>query len=133
MTQSSTLLFACLLLSPLQVAGQQAALPPAPPDDAITAAKPESSQPPAKEAKRLLWVIPNYRTAPSIKDFEPISPKEKFKIASQDSFDRGTMALAAMFAGVGQLSNSNPALVRASRDTDATSARRTPTWSLATI
>ena len=62
---------------------------------------------PTPEAKRLLWVIPNYRTAPTIKDFERITPKEKFKIASQDSFDRGTIALGAMFAGVGQLSNSN--------------------------
>ena len=70
--------------------------------DGTPAAQPES--------KRLLWVVPNYRTAPSIKDFERISPKQKFKIASQDSFDRGTVALAAMFAGVGQLSNSNPAL-----------------------
>jgi len=63
---------------------------------------------PEPEAKRLLWVVPNYRTAPSVKDFERITPKEKFKIASQDSFDRGTVALGAMFAGVGQLSNSNP-------------------------
>jgi hypothetical protein len=63
---------------------------------------------PQPESKRLFWVVPNYRTAPSIKDFERIAPKEKFKIASQDAFDRGTVALAAMFAGVGQLSNSNP-------------------------
>jgi hypothetical protein len=62
---------------------------------------------PPKESKRLLWVVPNYRTAPSIKDFEPITPKQKFTIASQDAFDRGTIALAAMFGGVGQLSNSN--------------------------
>ncbi|HEY3841437.1 MAG TPA: hypothetical protein VGL72_32925, partial [Bryobacteraceae bacterium] len=33
---------------------------------------------------------------------------EKFKIASQDAFDRGTLALAAIFGGIGQLSNSNP-------------------------
>ena len=62
---------------------------------------------PPHESKRLLWIVPNYRTAPSIKDFEPIPPKEKFKIASQDAFDRGTVALAGIFAGIGQLSNSN--------------------------
>ena len=60
------------------------------------------------ESKRLFWIVPNYRTAPTIKDFERITPKEKFKIASQDAFDRGTIALAAMFGGVGQLGNSNP-------------------------
>jgi hypothetical protein len=62
---------------------------------------------PEKESKRLLWIVPNYRTAPSIKDFERITPKDKFKIASQDAFDRGTVVLAAMFAGVSQLSNSD--------------------------
>ena len=69
------------------------------------AAQPAPRQP---EAKRLLWIVPNYRTAPSIKDFERISPKEKFKIASEDAFDRGTIGLAALFAGAGQLSNSSP-------------------------
>lgn len=60
-----------------------------------------------KESKRLFWIIPNYRTAPTIKDFEPITPKEKFKIAGEDAFDRGTIGLAAIFGGVGQLSNSD--------------------------
>jgi hypothetical protein len=66
------------------------------------------SAPPQSESKRLFWVVPNYRTAPTIKEFQRISPQEKFKIASEDAFDRGTFALAAMFAGVGQFSNSNP-------------------------
>lgn len=64
--------------------------------------------PPQQEARRLFWVVPNYRTAPSIKDFERIPPKQKFKIASEDAFDRGTIALAAMFAGLGQLTNGSP-------------------------
>ena len=37
----------------------------------------------------------------------PISMREKFRIATQDSFDRGTVILAAAFAGEGQLTNSN--------------------------
>jgi hypothetical protein len=57
--------------------------------------------------KRILWIIPNFRTSPTLAHYEPISVKEKFKIARQDSFDRGTIALAALFAGQGQLSNSN--------------------------
>ena len=49
-------------------------------------------------------------------------PEEKFKIAAQDSFDRGTVALAVLFAGEGQLANSTPAfgqgvLNRVMRDT----------------
>jgi len=41
--------------------------------------------------------------------YKPIPPGEKFKIARQDSFDRGTVLLAAAFAGESQLSNSNRA------------------------
>jgi hypothetical protein len=60
------------------------------------------------EQKRLFWVIPNYRTSPSLKEYKPLTVKEKFKIASQDSFDRGTIALAALFAGEAQLTNATP-------------------------
>jgi hypothetical protein len=69
---------------------------------------PRGTSPPEPEDKRLFGIIPNYRTSPSLADYKPLSPKEKFKIASQDSFDRGTVILAALFAGEGQLSNSNP-------------------------
>jgi hypothetical protein len=58
--------------------------------------------------KRILGIIPNYRTAPSLKDYRPITPKQKFMIASQDSFDRGTVILGAFFAGEGQLTKSTP-------------------------
>jgi hypothetical protein len=66
------------------------------------------TSPPEPEHKRILGIIPNYRTSPSLVNYQPLSPKEKFKIAAQDSFDRGTVILAALFAGEGQLSNSNP-------------------------
>jgi len=42
--------------------------------------------------------VPNNRTWPSLKDYKPLSTREKFEIASQDSFDRGTVILAAAFA-----------------------------------
>ncbi len=61
----------------------------------------------ATTSKRIFGIIPNYRTSPSLHPYQPITPEEKFKIASQDSFDRGTFALAAVFAAYGQLSNSN--------------------------
>ena len=69
-------------------------------------AQPPSAQP---EDKRIFWIIPNYRTSPIPHPFEPLFPKEKFKIASEDAFDRGTVALAALFAGEAQLTNSTPA------------------------
>jgi hypothetical protein len=101
-TAKLSLLFTSLVISPIPVLSQTAGVP-----DSGASTQPADAPAPQREAKRLLWVVPNYRTAPSITDFERITPKEKFKIASQDSFDRGTVALAAMFAGVGQLSNSN--------------------------
>jgi hypothetical protein len=62
-----------------------------------------------KEAKRLFGIVPNYRTSPSLKNYEPLSPREKFAIAGQDAFDRGTFILAAAFAGESQLTNQNRA------------------------
>ena len=66
-----------------------------------------SPTPPDTEHKRILWIIPNYRTFPSLKDYKPLTTAEKFKIAQQDTLDRGTFALAAAFAGLGQLTNSS--------------------------
>jgi hypothetical protein len=67
----------------------------------------ENKIPPPPESKRIFWIIPNYRTAPTLQDYEPLTTGQKFKIASQDGFDRGTFALAALFAGEGQLTNAN--------------------------
>lgn len=62
---------------------------------------------PPHESKRILGIVPNYRTSPSLQTYEPLTSAEKFKIATEDSFDRGTVALAALFGGQGQLTNSN--------------------------
>jgi len=66
--------------------------------------------PAAQEApdKRLFGIIPNYRTSPSLYPYTPLSTREKFRLATEDAFDRGTFLLAAGFAGEGQLTNSNP-------------------------
>ncbi|MDQ6663845.1 MAG: hypothetical protein M3Z23_05590 [Acidobacteriota bacterium] len=58
--------------------------------------------------KRIFGIIPNFRSSPVLIEYKPLTPKEKFKIATLDSFDRGTVALAAAFAGQAQLTNSNP-------------------------
>jgi hypothetical protein len=61
------------------------------------------------ESKRLLGIIPNYRTSADLQHYKRLSPSEKFKLASLDTFDRGTVGLAALFAGESQLTNSNRA------------------------
>ena len=67
-----------------------------------------ASEPAPVESKRIFGIIPNNRTSPSLKEYKPLSAKAKFEIARQDSFDRGTVILAAAFAGDSQLTNSNP-------------------------
>ncbi len=69
--------------------------------------------PPAPiESKRILGIFPNNRTWPSLKDYKPLTAKQKFQIAKEDSFDRGTLILAAALAGDGQLTNANRAYGR---------------------
>jgi hypothetical protein len=65
------------------------------------------SNPTPVESKRLLGLIPNYRTSPDLQNYKPLSAGEKLTVASQDAFDRGTVGLAALFAGESQLTNSN--------------------------
>ena len=57
--------------------------------------------------KHILFIIPNFRTSPTLKDYKPLTPKQKFNIAKMDTFDRGTVALALAFAGESQLANSD--------------------------
>jgi hypothetical protein len=61
-----------------------------------------------ENSKRIFWIIPNFRTTPELANYQPITASAKFKIATEDAFDRGTFALAALFAGYGQLTNSDP-------------------------
>jgi len=86
-------------------AGQQASpVDPAQPGVAQTA---EINDLPPLETKRILGIIPNFRTSPSLQNYKPLASSEKLKIASQDAFDRGTFELAALFGAEGQLNNSN--------------------------
>src|SRR6202142_1579835 len=66
-----------------------------------------NDQPPEPESKRLFGIIPNYRTSPDLKSYEPLTNSGKFKVASEDAFDRGTVILAAVFAGEAQWTNAN--------------------------
>lgn len=72
--------------------------------DLITA----DPQPSPSESRRIFGIIPNNRTSPSLTNYKPISAKEKFEIARHDSFDRGTVILAAIFAADAQLTRENP-------------------------
>jgi hypothetical protein len=79
-------------------AAQQAELPDAP--------QPQTSSPaPSKNDKswgktHSLWVIPSYRAAEVSDVFHPLTSKEKFKLASRDSFDPSAFLVAGAVAGI---------------------------------
>jgi hypothetical protein len=64
--------------------------------------------PPEPPKKRIFGLLPNNRTAPSLKNYKPLTAGEKFKIAWQDCVDRGTFMLAAAFGAEGLLTDANP-------------------------
>jgi hypothetical protein len=80
---------------------------PGDPTQPAIAQRSASKKPSPPESRRILGIIPNYRTSPSLQNYTPLTSGEKFKIASQDALDRGTIALAALFASQGQLTNAN--------------------------
>jgi hypothetical protein len=69
---------------------------------------PLPGEPGSTQDKRIFGVLPNYRTADGTTPFMPITTKQKFTIATKDTFDYPSYVLAAAFSGISQLENSNP-------------------------
>jgi len=90
--------------------------PPAPKSSEDAASgKPDAPQPKVEPAdssgqqtKRILWIIPNYRSVSVNTHLPPLSFKDKFWLATQDSFDYSAFAYAGIFAGVAMAGNSTP-------------------------
>lgn len=61
-----------------------------------------------KQPKRILWIIPNYRAVSADTQLPPLSPKGKFWLATQDSFDYSSFALSGILAGISQARNDTP-------------------------
>jgi len=75
---------------------------------ASPASAPAAAQPPVSQPmdKRILGVLPNYRTVQDTGDFEPLTARRKLWIASKDTFDYPTWFTAAAFAGFYQMEDS---------------------------
>jgi hypothetical protein len=58
--------------------------------------------------KRVLGVLPNYRTADGTKAFSPLTAKGKINIAVKDSFDKPSFVIAAVLSLIYQAENDNP-------------------------
>jgi hypothetical protein len=61
-----------------------------------------------KQTKRILGIIPNFRSVSANAKLPPMSVKDKFIGASEDSFDYSALIFVGMLAGVSQAENSYP-------------------------
>lgn len=61
-----------------------------------------------KQTKRILFIIPNFRSVSADQTLPPQSPKEKVKLMLQDSFDYSSFIYVGGLAGVSDLQKSYP-------------------------
>ncbi len=78
------------------------------PPNAQPASGQSASDEPAKQTKRILGIIPNFRAVSTDTKLPPQSPKEKLLTATQDSFDYSSLFIPAMLAAYSQATNSTP-------------------------
>jgi hypothetical protein len=81
---------------------------PKPKSDSLATIKHNPNNNEGKQPKRILWIIPNYRAVSANTQLPPLSAKGKFWLATQDSFDYSSFALAGIVAGIGQVRKGTP-------------------------
>jgi hypothetical protein len=80
-------------------------------DQTGTAQSPQSSPPESlegKQTKRILGIVPNFRSVSVDEKLPPQSVKDKFITTSQDSFDYSSFIFVGILAGISQAQNSYP-------------------------
>jgi len=111
-----------IVLCFILLAAQSPAQSAAPSDETADAASPQSSssnlpdgpaaQAPATarphQTKRILGIIPNFRSVSTDDILPPQSVKEKFKTATEDSFDYSSPIIPALLAGYSLARNATP-------------------------
>src|ERR1700709_1216221 len=76
--------------------------------DAPQSVASEQAASPDKQPKRILGIIPNFRSVSADVKLPPQSVKQKFITATQDSFDYSAILLPAATAGYDQARNNTP-------------------------
>jgi hypothetical protein len=61
-----------------------------------------------KQSKRILWIFPNYRAVSADTQLPSLSLKDKFSLATEDSFDYSSFVSAGLYAGMSQANKSYP-------------------------
>ena len=86
------------------------------PTSDASAAKPDSPQPKVnpgehtdQQTKRILWIVPNFRSVSADTQLPPIGFKEKLWLATQESFDYSSVVYNGLIAAGAMASNSEPA------------------------
>ena len=85
--------------------GGAAAIPSAP-SPKVDPANPNDQN--GKQPKRILGIIPNYRAVSANAQLPPLSLKEKFWLATQDSFDYSNFFFVAGLSGIAMADKSQP-------------------------
>lgn len=96
-----------LLIGCGDLIAQQPPLPDAP-QPQTPSSQPSSAQDDRRgqyAKHHILWVIPNYRSDESTSEFEPLTPRQKFGVAFDDSFDPTAFLVAGVFAGTSMAQN----------------------------
>jgi hypothetical protein len=78
------------------------------PSQAPTETKPADTTAAPQQTKRILFIIPNFRSVSADQKLPPTTTREKFKLAFQDSFDYSAFAEVAILAGIGEAERSEP-------------------------
>src|SRR5271154_670846 len=69
----------------------------------------------AEQTKRILGIIPNFRSVSADVTLPPQTAKEKFKVGLQDTFDYSNFIFVGAQAGLSQATNSYPAFHQGAR------------------
>jgi len=62
-----------------------------------------------KQPKRILWIIPNYRAVSANTHLPPLALKQKFWLATEDTFDYSDFIFVGGLAGISMSQKSQPA------------------------
>jgi hypothetical protein len=81
---------------------------PEPQRDGVDGASTQAQPHPNPITKRILWILPNFRTVPGDEKLPAQSTKEKFMVASRDSFDYSAMIVVGFSAGFHDFRDSYP-------------------------
>jgi hypothetical protein len=78
------------------------------PDHQSTSDSPVLTPSDGKQSKRILEIFPNYRAVSANTQLPPLSLKNRFWLATQDSFDYSSFVTAGILSGISQAKNSYP-------------------------